>query len=57
MFVIWEVVFERFFLVQIFTIYTAALMAKYLNVRLRMLGTIMIQIVRVLQHDSADTGS
>ncbi len=34
-----------------------ALMAQYLNVRQRKLGTIIIQTVRILQHDSAVTGS
>jgi hypothetical protein len=32
-------------------------MAQYLNVRQRKLGTIIIQPVHILQHDSADTGS
>jgi hypothetical protein len=31
--------------------------AQYLNVRQRKLGTIIIQTVRILQHDSAHTGS
>ncbi len=34
-----------------------ALMAQYLNVRQRKLGTIIIQTVHILQHDSAVTGS
>jgi hypothetical protein len=34
-----------------------ALMAQYLKVRKRQLGTIIIQTVHILQHDSADTGS
>ncbi len=34
-----------------------ALTAQYLNVRQRKLGTIIIQTVYILQHDSADTGS
>ncbi len=34
-----------------------ALMAQYLNVRQRKLGTIIIQTVHILQHDSAGTGS
>ncbi len=34
-----------------------ALMAQYLNVRQRKLGTIIIQTVHILQHDNADTGS
>jgi hypothetical protein len=34
-----------------------ALMAQYLNVRQRKLGTIIIQTVCILQHDSAVTGS
>jgi hypothetical protein len=34
-----------------------ALTAQYLNVRQRKLGTIIIQTVHILQHDSADTGS
>jgi len=36
---------------------SVALMAQYLNVRQRKLGTIIIQTVHMLQHDSADTGS
>ena len=36
---------------------SVALMAQYLNVRQRKLGTIIIQTVRILQLDSADTGS
>jgi hypothetical protein len=36
---------------------SVALMAQYLNVRQRKLGTIIIQTVHILQHDSADTGS
>ncbi len=35
---------------------SAALVAQYLNVRQRKLGTIIIQTVHILQHDSADTG-
>ncbi len=35
---------------------SVALMAQYLNVRQRMLGTIIIQTVHILQHDNADTG-
>ncbi len=31
-------------------------MAQYLNVRQIKLGTIIIQTVHILQHDSADTG-
>jgi hypothetical protein len=31
--------------------------AQYLNVRQRKLGTIIIQTVHILQHDSADTGT
>jgi hypothetical protein len=34
-----------------------ALTAQYLNVRQRKLGTIIIQTDRILQHDSAITGS
>ncbi len=34
-----------------------ALMAQYLNVRQRKLGTIIIQTVHILQHDNADRGS
>jgi hypothetical protein len=34
-----------------------ALTAQYLNVRQRKLGTIIIQTVHILQHNSADTGS
>jgi hypothetical protein len=34
-----------------------ALAAQYLNVRQRKLGTIIIQTVHILQHDSAVTGS
>ncbi len=34
-----------------------ALKAQYLNVRQRKLGTIIIQTVHILQHDSAVTGS
>ena len=34
-----------------------ALTAQYLNVRQRKLGTIIIQTVHILQHDSAVTGS
>jgi hypothetical protein len=33
-----------------------ALTAQYLNVRQRKLGTIIIQTVHILQHDSAVTG-
>ncbi len=33
-----------------------ALMAQYLNVRQRKLGTIIIQTVHILQHDNAVTG-
>jgi hypothetical protein len=36
---------------------SVALMAHYLNVRQRKLGTIIILTFRILQHDSADTGS
>jgi hypothetical protein len=36
---------------------SAALMAQYLNVSQRKLGTIIIQTVHILQHDKADTGS
>jgi hypothetical protein len=36
---------------------TVALTAKYLNVRQRKLGTIIIQTVRILQHESAVTDS
>jgi hypothetical protein len=36
---------------------SVALMAQYLNVRQRKLGTIIIQTVHILQHDNADTGS
>ncbi len=37
---------------------SVALIAQYLNVRQRKLGTIIIQTsVHILQHDSADTGS
>ncbi len=36
---------------------SVALTAQYLNVRQRKLGTIIIQTVHILQHDSADTGS
>jgi hypothetical protein len=32
---------------------TVALTAQYLNVRQRKLGTIIIQTVRILQHESA----
>ncbi len=34
-----------------------ALTAQYTNVSQRKLGTIIIQTVRILQHDSADAGS
>jgi hypothetical protein len=36
---------------------SVALMAQYLNVRQRKLGTIIIQTVHILQPDNADTGS
>ncbi len=36
---------------------SVALIAQYLNVRQRKLGTIIIQTVRILQHYSAYTGS
>ncbi len=36
---------------------SVALMARYLNVRQRKLGNIIIQTVHILQHDSADTDS
>ncbi len=36
---------------------SVALTAQYLYVRQRKLGTIIIQTVRILQHDNADTGS
>ena len=36
---------------------SVALMAQYLNVHQRKLGTIIIQTVHILQHNSADTGS
>jgi hypothetical protein len=36
---------------------TVALTAQYLNVRQRKLGTIIIQTVRILQHESAVTDS
>ncbi len=36
---------------------SVALVAQYLNVRQRKLGTIIIQTVHILQHDSADTGT
>jgi hypothetical protein len=67
MFLMWKFVFERLKSVQILTIsplglepmpYTSVtLVAQYLNVRQRKLGTIIIQTVHILQHDSADTGS
>jgi hypothetical protein len=34
-----------------------ALLAQYLNVSQRKLGTIIIQTINILQHYSADTGS
>jgi hypothetical protein len=62
MFVMWKVLFERLKSVQILTItlleleplpYTSvALMAQYLNVRQRKLGTIIIQTVHILQNES-----
>ncbi len=36
---------------------SVALIPQYLNVRQRKLGTIIIQTVHILQHDSVDTGS
>jgi hypothetical protein len=36
---------------------TVPLTAQYLNVRQRKLGAIIIQTVRILQHESAVTGS
>jgi hypothetical protein len=36
---------------------TVALMAQYLNVRQRKLGTIIIQTVHILQHETAVTDS
>jgi hypothetical protein len=36
---------------------TVALTAQYLNVRQHKFGTIIIQTVHILKHDSADTGS
>jgi hypothetical protein len=36
---------------------SVALMAQYLNVRQRKLGTIIIQTVHIRQHNRADTGS
>jgi hypothetical protein len=36
---------------------SVALMAHYFNVREHKLGTIVIQTVQILSHDSADTGS
>ncbi len=36
---------------------SVALVAQYLNVRQRKLGTIIVQTVLILQHDSADTGT
>ncbi len=36
---------------------TVALKVQYLNVRQRELGTIIIQTVRILQHESAVTDS
>jgi hypothetical protein len=36
---------------------SVALTAQYMNVRQRKLGTIIIIIVHILQHDNADTGS
>jgi hypothetical protein len=36
---------------------SVALTAQYLNVRQRKLGTIIIQTVQILQHESLDTGS
>jgi hypothetical protein len=36
---------------------SVALTAHYLNVRQHRLGTIIIQTVHILQHESADTGS
>jgi hypothetical protein len=36
---------------------TVALAAQYLNVRQRKLSTIIIQAVRILQHESAVTDS
>jgi hypothetical protein len=66
MFVMCEVLFDRLMSVQILTIsllglepmpcISVALMAQYLNVRQRKLGTINILTVHILQHDSADTG-
>jgi hypothetical protein len=35
---------------------SVALMAQYLNVCKRKLGTIIIQTVHIIQYDSADTG-
>ena len=67
MFLMWKVVFVRLKSVQILTISpwdsnpcphtSVALVAQYLNVRQRKLGTIIIQTVHILQHDSADTGT
>ena len=37
--------------------HAVALTAQYLNVRQRKLGTIIIQTVRILQHESAVTDS
>ena len=64
MFVMWVHLFERLKSVQILTIsllglepmpcISVALMAQYLNVRQRKLGTIIIQTV--LHHDRADKG-
>jgi hypothetical protein len=61
MFVMWEVLFERLKSVQILGLEpmrfkSVALKAQYLNVPQRKLGTIIIQTVHILQHDSADPG-
>jgi hypothetical protein len=51
MFLMWKVLFERFKSVQIFTISPAGLEPMpYTSVAL-------VQIVHIIKHDSADTGS
>ncbi len=67
LFMMWEVLFERLRSVQILTVHfpqgldasdtSLALTAQYLNVRQHKLGTIIIQTVHILQHESADIGS
>jgi hypothetical protein len=62
MFVMWEVFIWEVKVISLLGLepmpcISVALIAQYLKVHQRKLGTIIIQTVHILQHDSADTGS